>query len=68
MLRHGFQTLNLNRVHLRAFEFNARAVRAYEKAGFVQEGILRQEHYAEGGYHNVIVMGALREEWKKNLC
>ena len=68
MLRHGFQTLNLNRVHLRAFEFNVRAVRTYEKAGFVQEGVLRQEHYAEGSYHNVILMGILREDWEKDLC
>ena len=68
MLRHGFQALNLNRIHLRVFEFNMRAVRTYEKAGFVQEGVLRQEHYAEGSYHNVVLMGILREDWKKDLC
>lgn len=64
IVRHGFQTLNLNRVYLRVIAFNIRGIRSYEKVGFVREGILRQDHYSEGEYHDVIVMGILREEWK----
>jgi RimJ/RimL family protein N-acetyltransferase len=33
LLQHGFETLNLNRVFLRVYVENPRAVRAYEKAG-----------------------------------
>ena len=65
MVRHGFQTLNLNRISLNVYDFNPRGIRAYEKAGFKREGVLRQEAYAEGAYHDVIVMGILREEWDK---
>jgi RimJ/RimL family protein N-acetyltransferase len=36
----------------------------YEKLGFVREGRLRQDHYREGRYVDVLVMGLLREEWR----
>lgn len=62
-LNHGFQTLNLNRIHLKVFEDNARAIQAYKKAGFVQEGRLRQGHYKDGQFVDVILMSILRSEW-----
>ncbi len=42
MVRHGFETLNLNRISLNVYDFNPRGIRAYEKAGFRKEGVLRQ--------------------------
>jgi diamine N-acetyltransferase len=64
ILRHGFETLNLNRIFLRVFANNPRAVHVYEKAGFVTEGRMRQAHYDEGCYHDVILMSVLRTEWQ----
>lgn len=63
LLRHGFRTLNLNRVGLRVYSANARAIRAYEKAGFVHEGRLRQAVYKTGAYQDVLFMSVLRAEW-----
>ena len=65
ILEHGFKTLNLNRISLSVFENNHRAIRAYEKAGFIQEGILRQGYYQDGNYIDVILMSVLISEWKK---
>jgi RimJ/RimL family protein N-acetyltransferase len=62
LLRHGFDTLNLNRVHLRVYAENKRAKRAYEKAGFVEEGCLREAVFKYGKYDDVIVMSVLRSE------
>lgn len=64
MLRHGFQTLNLNRIFLRVFESNPRAIRSYEKAGFVHEGRLRHGEYHGGQYIDELLMSVLRSEWK----
>lgn len=64
LLRHAFDTLNLNRVVLRVFETNLRAMQVYKKIGFVEEGRLRQDHYIEGQYVDVVIMGILRVEWK----
>lgn len=63
LLRHGFDTLNLNRIFLRVFENNPRAIRSYEKAGFVEEGRLRQAEYQNGDFLDVLLMSVLRSEW-----
>lgn len=63
IVQHGFHTLNLNRIWLKVLESNKRAVRVYEKLGFSKEGVLRQDVFSKGDYHDTLVMGILREEW-----
>jgi diamine N-acetyltransferase len=63
LLCHGFETLNLNRVFLRVYSENKHAIRAYEKAGFVHEGRMRQAVYKHGSYNDVLFMSVLRAEW-----
>ena len=63
LLRHCFETLNLNRVYLQVYAENLPGKRAYEKAGFVEEGRLREAVYKRGKYDDVIVMSVLRSEW-----
>lgn len=65
LLKHGFSTMNLYRISLRVFEDNPRAIRSYEKAGFVHEGRLRQAEYHDGRYHDVLFMSVLRPEWEE---
>lgn len=62
-LRYAFTELNLRRVTLFVFEYNQRAIRSYEKAGFVREGEIREAMLRDGRYWKWIVMGVLREEW-----
>jgi diamine N-acetyltransferase len=68
MVDYGFDILNLNRIQLHVFADNTAAVKAYEKAGFVKEGLLRQAMYHHGQYCDFYVMGILREEWEKRRC
>jgi RimJ/RimL family protein N-acetyltransferase len=63
ILRYAFQELNLRRVSLDTFEYNPRAIRSYEKAGFVHEGRAREYLLREGRRWDLIYMGILREEW-----
>lgn len=65
LLKHGFETLNLNRIMLRVYEDNPRAIRCYEKAGFIHEGRLREARYFEGVYRDVMLMSVLRREWNE---
>jgi len=60
--RFAFEEMGLERVELETFEFNTRAVRSYEKVGFVVEGTKRRGAYLGGRFYDVIVMGLLREE------
>ncbi len=64
ILKHGFENLNLHRLWLRVFETNLRAVRSYEKAGFKEEGKLRQAQFIDGKYVDVMIMSVLKTEWQ----
>ena len=63
LLRFAFTEVNLRRVTLSVFEYNPRAIRSYEKAGFRHEGRLRKVLNKEGRRWDVLYMGILREEW-----
>lgn len=64
LLRYAFHELNLERVSLEAFAYNARAIRSYEKAGFRHEGLQRAAMRREGKRLDVVSMGILRTEWR----
>ena len=63
LLRFAFTEVNLRRVTLTVFEYNPRAIRSYEKAGFRHEGRVRKVLNKEGRRWDVLFMGILREEW-----
>jgi len=63
VLRHGFEALDLRRIDLHTDADNARGIRCYEKCGFVREGVMRERRLRYGKSLDMVVMGALREEW-----
>ena len=65
VLRFAFVELNLHRVGLNVFEYNPRAIRSYEKAGFVEEGRLRGFLHRNNRRWDLIFMGILRDEWER---
>jgi RimJ/RimL family protein N-acetyltransferase len=65
LLGFAFKEVNLHRVSLTVFEYNPRAVRVYEKAGFRHEGRCRQVLHREGRRWDMLFMGILREDWLK---
>ena len=64
VLDYAFGPLALNRVWVQVDERNTRGIRAYQKAGFRREGLLRESRYADGRYHNTLLMAVLRGEWR----
>jgi RimJ/RimL family protein N-acetyltransferase len=58
-----FSQMNINKVRLRVYDFNLRGIKSYHKLGFKKEGLLRQELFKDGKYHDIVMMGLLREEW-----
>lgn len=63
LVEFGFVRRNLRRIHLQAIASNAAAIRAYEKAGFLVEGRLREHAWVRGAYEDIVLMGVLRAEW-----
>lgn len=64
MLRYGFNTLNLHRIHLGVYTFNPRAIHVYEKIGFKREGLQRDALYMDGKFHDMITMAILEGEFR----
>ncbi len=63
LIRFIFNEMNINKIKLHVYSFNERAIRCYEKCGFIKEGVLRQELYRDGRYYDTIVMGLLKEDY-----
>ena len=59
----AFRDLAMRKVGLEVLADDERAVGAYAKAGFVEEGRLRAHAWFDGEIHDTLVMGILREEW-----
>ena len=64
MLRFAFDELGGHKVELRVWAFNDRAIRAYEKAGFVREGVRRAVAFHGGQFYDEVLMGVLAEEFR----
>ncbi|MDT0569815.1 GNAT family protein [Streptomyces sp. DSM 3412] len=60
---HAFEGLGLHRVSLYVFTHNPRARRAYEKVGFVAEGVERQALWQDGRWIDAVRMSLLAPEW-----
>lgn len=62
-LRYLFEELEMERASLGVFADNLRAVRSYQRAGFVVEGVQREEVLREGRRWDTMIMGVMRREW-----
>lgn len=68
ILRYAFMELNLHRVSLNVFSYNERAIRSYQKNGFVIEGKISNLVERDGKFWDVYYMGILKSEWlEKNI-
>lgn len=63
LIKFIFNEMNINKIKLQVFSFNERAIKCYKKCGFMVEGVLRQEIFRNGRYHDDIVMGLLRDDY-----
>lgn len=59
MLQYCFEEAGLHRVYLRAFAENKQAIGSYEKAGFVREGLLKDDVCIDGKYRDIVWMAAV---------
>lgn len=65
LLGYAFGLLGLERVELEVATDNLRAVRCYERAGFVLEGVKRHAFMVDGRYADLAVMSVLAGEWRE---
>lgn len=63
LTEYAFNRLCLTRLYLYVLDYNHRAIKCYEKCGFVKEAELRKHHKYKNEYHSVIMMGLNKEDW-----
>lgn len=65
LLRFGFQTLKLNRIHATHMSHNPASGRVMQNLGMNQEGILRQHAIKWDKYVDMVVYGILATAWRQ---
>jgi UDP-4-amino-4,6-dideoxy-N-acetyl-beta-L-altrosamine N-acetyltransferase len=60
LCHYAFEQLNLHKIYAHVLAINPRARRAFEKAGFVLEGTLRDDRWTGESYTDVYLLGTLR--------
>lgn len=65
LLDYLFMYRGAQRVELEVVDYNLRAIRCYEKCGFITEGKKRSRYFSQGKYHDTLLMGILRDEFDK---
>jgi RimJ/RimL family protein N-acetyltransferase len=65
MLDHAFGTMGLHRIALYVFEFNERAIRTYQRCGFVVEGRSRESIFRDGRWWDELAMSVLETDHRR---
>jgi len=65
ILKFGFEKLNMHRIGLGVYTHNAAAIRCYEKAGMLTEGIQRDVLLVDNSFFSMVEMAMLEDDWRK---
>lgn len=60
----GFQHAGLHRIAISTVSYNERAVKLYERLGFVLDGRKREKILFNRGWHDMVDMSMLEHEWE----
>ncbi len=62
---YAFSTLNLHKLYLIVDRINEKAIHVYEKMGFQVEGVLKEEYFVNGRFHDVSIMSIFQRDYLK---
>lgn len=65
LLRRLVRDLGMNRVALTVLVWNERAIRAYRRIGFQDEGVLRDHRFVDGDFQSELQMSILAREFEE---
>ncbi len=64
-IQYGLANLGLHKIYLNTLQTNVRNIRLNEELGFKVEGILRNECFIDGKYHDLLRMGLVVDDIPK---
>lgn len=63
IIDYGFREMGLHRIDLAVAPYNPSAIRAYERAGLIEEGRRRDAVWHDGRWYDEVLMSVLEPEW-----
>lgn len=65
LFEYGFGEINLHKIWTEIYEFDAPKYILYTRLGFAQDGLLRDNYFHDGKWHNSRMMSLLSEDYKE---
>ena len=65
LLGYGFNELGLNKAWTEIYEFDHKKKKLYDKLGFKQDGLLRENYFYDGKWWNSRILSLLAREFKR---
>lgn len=63
LIDYGFNNLNLNKIWMELYEFDLKKIKFFiEKFNFKKDGVLRDNCFESGKYHNSIIISKLKTD------
>ncbi len=62
---YAFCILNLHKVNAGCYIGNSGSIKAFEKSGFVREGLLKDHFFCDGKYQDYVIMGKVADSIAK---
>jgi aminoglycoside 6'-N-acetyltransferase len=66
MISYLFNSKNADIIFIDPQTWNKRAIRCYEKSGFIPRGVIKNRELHDGEYKDSLIMAISYEEWKTN--
>jgi len=62
LIRYAFDNLNLHKVWTELYSFDAKKIELYTRLGFHRDGVLRDNAFEDGRYHDSYIYSRLRTD------
>ena len=66
VIDYGFRTFDLQRIGGLFFSINKPAISFVKRLGFRQEGLIKHGSKVRGKPQDIVILGVIKDEWKKN--
>lgn len=65
--KYCFNELNLHKLYAKIYEYNERSINCAKKVGYIEEGRLKQHHFTNGKYWDILILSKLCERGNEVL-
>lgn len=65
LFHYGFQELALHKIWTEIYDFDKKKLDLYSRLGFKQDGMLRDQYFYDGKWHDSRMMSLLKGDWDR---